>query len=81
MVIADDEAWGITVSGHRKSFGESLSSELGPVDFAALAEACGAVGVRVDDTTALREAMRRGLRESKPVVIHAPIRGGLPQGG
>ena len=78
MVIADDEAWGITVSGHRHTYGHSLSSELGPFDFAAMAQACGALGTRVDDAEQLREAIRRGLEESGPVVIHAPIRGGMP---
>ena len=79
MIVADDEAWGITLSGHLGAFGEPLSSALGAFDFAAMAEACGAIGVRVEDVDHLREALRRGLGESRPVVLHAPIRGGLPQ--
>ena len=79
MIVADDEAWGITLSGDLRAHGEPMSSALGPFDFAGLAEACGALGVRVEDADHLREALRRGLGESRPVVLHVPIRGGMPQ--
>ncbi len=79
MIVADDEAWGITLSGDLRAYGEPRSSGLGPFDFAAAAEACGALGVRVEEVDHLREALRQGLGESRPVVLHVPIRGGLPQ--
>ncbi|MEE2657491.1 MAG: thiamine pyrophosphate-binding protein [Candidatus Latescibacterota bacterium] len=78
MIVADDEAWGITVSGHRQHYGKAMSSELGPVDFAAAAEAFGAIGARVESCEELIPAVRRGVAESRPVVIHVRIPGGMP---
>ena len=34
MIVADDEAWGITLSGDLRAYGEPRSSGLGPFDFA-----------------------------------------------
>jgi TPP-dependent trihydroxycyclohexane-1,2-dione (THcHDO) dehydratase len=38
-IVADDQAWGITRVGHEAKFGEAISSTLGAVDFARMAEA------------------------------------------
>ena len=81
MIVADDESWGITVSGHLKSYGEAMSSRLGPVDFAGLANSLGALGTRVESKTEMVSALRRGLGEGLPVLIHAPVSGGMPGEG
>jgi acetolactate synthase-1/2/3 large subunit len=78
MIVADDESWGITVTGHMKSYGEAMSCRLGPVDFAGLANSLGALGIRVESKEEMVTALRRGLGERLPVLIHAPISGGLP---
>ena len=78
-IVADDESWGITESGHRKRYGQALSSTLGPVDFAAVARGLGALGSRVENRRELAQALKRGLQENKPVLIHAPIVGGAPE--
>jgi acetolactate synthase-1/2/3 large subunit len=80
-VVADDQAWGITRTGHVRQFGQAVASELGPVDFAALAVSLGARGVRVNQPAEITAEIQRGLEESIPRVIHVPIRGGneLPQ--
>lgn len=78
MLVADDQSWGITASGHLRRYGETMSSTLGPVDFAAAAQAFGALGAQVSTRAELSAALRQGLRESLPVLIHAPIVGGMP---
>ena len=80
-VVADDQAWGITRTGHLRQFGDAISSDLGPIDFAALAESLGAHGVRVSDAAQIAAEIRSGLEEGRPKVIHVPMRGGneLPQ--
>ena len=32
-IVADDQAWGITKTGHERQFGEAISSTLGPIAF------------------------------------------------
>ncbi len=81
MIVADDESWGITVTGHLKSYGEAMSCRLGPVDFAGLANSLGALGTRVSSKEEMVAALRRGLSERLPVLIHALISGGLPGDG
>ena len=80
-VVADDQAWGITRSGHLRQYGDAISSDLGPIDFAALAESLGAHGVTVSAAGQIAAEIRSGLEEGRPKVIHVPMRGGneLPQ--
>jgi len=78
MIIADDERWGVTASGHLQRYGRTMSSELGPVDFSRVARGFGAVGIRATNALELKASLRRGLAAKTPVVIHVPISGGLP---
>jgi acetolactate synthase-1/2/3 large subunit len=75
-VVADDESWGITETGHRRQFGKAISSHLGPIDFRGLARSLGAVGVRVNKREEIAREIRKGLRRGKVTVIHVPIVGG-----
>lgn len=79
-VVADDQGWGITRVGHMAKFGEPIASSLGPVDFAKLAEALGARGVRVEEPGAILGAIRRALETPAVSVLHVPITGGNPAG-
>jgi acetolactate synthase-1/2/3 large subunit len=76
VVVADDQAWGITRTGHERQFGQPISSELGPIDFVMLAQALGANGVRVDEASQIVEEIRRGIQADRPTLIHVPIKGG-----
>ena len=78
MIVADDQGWGIVVSGHMEQFGEPVCSALGPVDFAGVARGLGALGARVESKAELVEAIRQGLEERVPALVHAPIVGGMP---
>jgi acetolactate synthase-1/2/3 large subunit len=77
-VVADDEAWGITRSGHMREYGEPISSSLGPVEFVKLAESLGARGVLAREEQQIQEAVREGLRHQGVTVVHVPIVGGTP---
>ena len=77
-VVADDESWGITEQGHLKQFGEAITSKLGPIDFAKLAEALGAKGVRATGAEELERALQDGLSDSGVTIIHTRITGGIP---
>jgi len=78
-VIADDAAWGIVMSGVRQAGGPSVGAELGPIDFARVAEGFGCRGIRVDEPSGIADAIRRGLAETVvPTVIHVPMATGGP---
>ena len=72
-VVADDEAWGITLTEHLKEYGEGLSSRLGPIRFDQVAEGFGAYGTRVSRPDELAPALREGLSRQRPSLIHVPI--------
>ena len=75
VLLADDQAWGIVVSGQRESGGPDnvLASRLGPVRYDLVAQGFGARGVRVDQADQIAPALREGLRSDVPVLIHVPI--------
>jgi acetolactate synthase-1/2/3 large subunit len=77
-IVADDQAWGITQSGHVRQFGRPISSSLGPIAFDRLAESLGARGVRAATPECLRKELQRALHAAEVTVIHVPIVGGNP---
>ncbi|MCS7314559.1 MAG: thiamine pyrophosphate-binding protein [Bryobacterales bacterium] len=79
-IVADDQGWGITRAGHLEKFGEPIASALGPVDFAKLAEALGARGLRLEAPGAIASALRSALEAAAVTVLHVPIAGGNPAG-
>jgi acetolactate synthase I/II/III large subunit len=78
VVVADDEAWGITATAHVKQFGRTIASSLGPIRFDLLAQGFGARGVRISRPDEIASAIREGLSADRPTVIHVPIVGGMP---
>jgi acetolactate synthase-1/2/3 large subunit len=77
-IVADDQGWGITRTGHMRQFGEPIASALGPVAFDRLAESLGARGVAATTAEGLRSAIGEAIAEPAVTVIHAPIVGGNP---
>jgi len=75
IVLADDRAWGIVVSGQRQAYGPEgiLASRLAEIDYAKLAEAFGAIGVRIERPEDLGPAIQRGLKADRTTLIHVPI--------
>ena len=72
-VVADDQGWGITRTGHRKQFGEPIASSLGRVDFVKAAEAFGARGARAEGQKEIERGVREAMGRGGVTVIHAPI--------
>ena len=77
-VVADDEQWGISATGHRERYGEPLFSLLGPTRLDQVAEGFGCRGVRVERKEELVPALRAALSEDRPTVLHVPIVPGSP---
>lgn len=81
VLLADDEAWGITLTGHQRAFGMGITSELGPLRFDQVAEGFGAHGVRIRQAEEIEPALRRGLASDRPVLIHASVVRSSPTDG
>lgn len=73
VVLADDEAWGITLTEHRRRFDHGITSELGPVQYDRLVEAFGAHGVCVSSADEIAQALPQGLALDRPTLVHVPI--------
>jgi acetolactate synthase-1/2/3 large subunit len=72
-IVADDQAWGIVASDQKRSWGEPISSLLGPVDYARVAEGFGARGVTVTQPDELAPAIREAFASGQPTLIEVPI--------
>jgi acetolactate synthase-1/2/3 large subunit len=77
-VVADDQRWGISASGHTRNYGEPLYSTLGPTRLDRVAEGFGCRGVRVEQKEAIVPALREALVADRPTVVHVPIVPGGP---
>jgi acetolactate synthase-1/2/3 large subunit len=79
-IVADDQGWGITRTGHVRQFGEPIASSLGPIAFDDLARSLGAYGVRATEPAQISRELRTALDRPGVTVIHVPITGGNPWG-
>ncbi len=73
-IVFDNARYGtIRVEQEARGTGVGAATELGPVDFAAIARAFGARGVRVDDDAGFEPALREALAAEAPTVIHVAL--------
>jgi acetolactate synthase I/II/III large subunit len=72
-IVADDQAWGIVASDQKRSWGEPISSLLGPVDYARVAQGFGARGVTVTQPDEVAPAIREAFASGQPTLIEVPI--------
>ena len=79
-VVADDEQWGISVTGHLRNHGRPLYSMLGPTRLEKVAEGFGCRGIRVERKEELIPALRDALSAERPTVIQVVIVPGSPAG-
>jgi len=77
-IVADDQCWGITHTGHLKQFGEGLATQLGSIRFDLLAQSMGAQGLRVERPDEIPAALRKALGSNAVTILHIPIVGGNP---
>jgi acetolactate synthase-1/2/3 large subunit len=73
-IVFDNERYG-TIGVHQEGRGSGLAeaSELGPIDFAAVARGMGALGVHVGDDAAFEPALREALGADRATVIHVRL--------
>lgn len=73
-IVFDNERYGMIRSHQdRQGSPKSPGTDLGPLDFAAAARACGARGVRVESDAAFEGALRTALAASGPTVIQVSL--------
>jgi acetolactate synthase-1/2/3 large subunit len=74
VLVFDNERYG-TIRMHQVRDGrEPIGTDLGPVDFAAIARAMGARGVRVDSDAGFEAALRQALATTdRPSLIQLPL--------
>ena len=73
VIVADDEQWGISVTGHLRQYQRPLYSMLGPTRFELVAKGFGCHGVRVEQLDQLGPALAAALEADRPTVIHVPV--------
>ncbi len=74
VVVFDNERFGtIRMWQERRGTGIGVATELGPVDFAAIARACGARGVRVERDDDFEPALRAALVADRATVIQLTL--------
>jgi acetolactate synthase-1/2/3 large subunit len=74
VVVFDNERLGtIRMWQDRRGSGLGVGTELGPVDFAAIARACGARGVRVDKDADFEGALRTAMAADRPSLIQLSL--------
>jgi acetolactate synthase-1/2/3 large subunit len=74
VVVFDNQRYGtIRMWQERRGTGQGVATELGPVDFAAIARACGARGVAVERDDELEPALRQALVAERPTLIHVTL--------
>jgi acetolactate synthase I/II/III large subunit len=75
-IVFDNERYG-TIRMHQDRRGGgaegAIATDLGPIDFAAIARACGARGIRVETDAAFEQAVRQALANDRPTVIQVAL--------
>jgi acetolactate synthase-1/2/3 large subunit len=74
VLVFDNERYGtIRMWQARRGTGEGVATELGSVDFAAIARGLGARGVRVERDADVEPAIRQALAEERSTVIQLTL--------
>jgi acetolactate synthase-1/2/3 large subunit len=74
-IVFDNERYG-TIRMHqdrRDAPDGAIATDLGPVDFAAIARACGARGIRVETNAAFEGAVRQAIANDRATVIQVAL--------
>jgi acetolactate synthase-1/2/3 large subunit len=69
VVVLNDSRYGIISSMQKEYYERSFGDEIGAIDFARIAESCGAKGIRVKTPETLLEAIPRAL----DMITRAPV--------
>ena len=74
VVVFDNGRYG-TIWRRQRERGDDagIGTRLGPVDFAAVAEACGALGISVRTDAEFEPALRQALEAGRPALLHLAL--------
>jgi acetolactate synthase-1/2/3 large subunit len=78
VIVCNDRGYGAMRMHQRHRFGRLIASDLTTPDFAAVAAAFGAKGLRVDSGREIRPALAAALADHRPVLIDVPLTLDLP---
>jgi acetolactate synthase-1/2/3 large subunit len=78
IVVCNDAGFGAMRLHQRRRFGRFIASDLATPDFAAVAEAFGASGLRLASPAELGPALEASRSAARPVVIDVPLALDLP---
>jgi len=75
IVILNDGAFGQTFMQQSNIYGHTYGTAFRSPDFAQIAKACGAEGIRVSDPKGIEDALRQGLAatKSKPALVEVMV--------
>jgi acetolactate synthase-1/2/3 large subunit len=74
VLVFDNGRYGMIWRRQRERGDEAgLGTRLGPVDFAAIAEACGALGISVRSDEEFEPALRQALEAGRPALLHLAL--------
>jgi len=73
VVVCNDAGFGAMRMHQRRRFGRSIAADLASPDFPAVAEAFGAVGIRLASPAELGAALQAARQATRPVVIEVPL--------
>jgi acetolactate synthase I/II/III large subunit len=75
MVVMNNGAFGQTFMQQQNIYGHTFGTAFASPDFAAIARACGAEGIRVSDPKEIEDALRTGLAATKdrPALIEMMV--------
>ncbi|HJM90979.1 MAG: thiamine pyrophosphate-binding protein [Alphaproteobacteria bacterium] len=76
IVLNDDQALGAEMAQHMQHIGHEIQVTFSPVNYAAMAEAMGGIGIRVerreDIAAAVKEAFTQAAARNKPAIVQVP---------
>jgi len=73
VLVFDNGHYG-TIRMHQEREGRAITaSDLGPIDFAVMARAAGALGFTVTDDAGIEPALTEALASGRPAVIHLSV--------
>jgi thiamine pyrophosphate-dependent acetolactate synthase large subunit-like protein len=75
MIVLNDGAYGQTYMQQSNIYGHTYGTAFKSPNFAEIAGACGAEGIRVTDPKDIEGALRRGLAatRTKPVLVEVMV--------
>jgi acetolactate synthase-1/2/3 large subunit len=73
VIVLDNQRYGTTAMHQARAGRPTRTSELGPVDFAAIATGLGAFGLSVTDDAGFEPALREAIAARRTAVIHVAL--------